>query len=868
MLSTWIPSQEDIPPALRRVLLSVEKPARYVGGEWNAVHKDWDSTEGRMALVFPDVYEIGMSFLGFRVLYHLLNADKRFLAERAYCPWPDMEKAMRSHSIPAHTLESFTPLKSFDVVGFTLQTEMAYTNILTLLDLAGIPLNASERGEEDPLVVGGGPCSFNPEPIAPFFDAVLLGDGEQAVLEMMELLTRLRKEGASRHQRLERLAGLPGFYVPSFYDVSYHPDGTIASVRPNHPAAPPRVSKRTLVDLDLAPCPVNPILPNLDIVHDRIQLEVFRGCVRGCRFCQAGMTYRPVRERRVDKILEAARASMANTGYEEISLISLSTADYTGLDALIDRMAVEFTPNNVAISSGSLRVDSQFDRLFQVINRVKKTGFTFAPEAGTDRLRKVINKNITEGDILSTMERVFSNGWDLVKLYFMFGLPTETDEDLKGLLDLVRRVKSLGRKVGGSRKQVNTGVSCFVPKPFTPFQWCAQDRWEEIDRKNALLCRGLNLPSRSRVAPTAKVEALLALGDRRVATVIRRAWKKGARFDGWTDLFQPPLWVQACEETALDWKFYTDRPKPRGETLPWDHLFQEMDKDFLWNEWELAQRGEEHGDCRWEGCLSCGVCSPERGVANDLKESVPLPAAPPKTVPRYQEQVARVRVRFAKEGRARYLSHLTVIRVFQRALHRIQAPLSYSGGFSRRPRTSFSPPPALGVESVCEAADLTFYEPVSLENLARDLAGEMPSGFRVLSVSALPLSAPSATLAFGEATYRVVFAEKTGSAALREDAARFLSLENHVMELETGKGRRVKDVRKFVRHVEVLDEGGEPFVDLTVDMTSPHSVKLDRLLQAVFPARDWDPGLYRACRIRLVESGKNPTEPPPIHETA
>ncbi len=857
MNNAWTPSQLDIPRPLRKVLLSVEKPARYIGGEWNSVLKDWNSVDARMVLAFPDVYEIGMSFLGYRILYHILNSDPRFLAERAYSPWPDMEKSMRENGIPAHSLESFTPLSAFDVVGITLQTEMAYGNVLTLLELGGIPLSASDRTDKDPLVVAGGPCSFNPEPYAEFFDAVLLGDGEEAVAEMLALVGRMKKEGAPRKRILEELAGIPGYYVPSLYDVTYKADGTIESVKPNHPNAPAKVSKRTTKDLDDVPYPTKPILPTMDIVHDRIQLEVFRGCTRGCRFCQAGMTYRPVRERSADKLLETAKEAMANSGYEEISLTSLSTADYSRLDDLVNRMADQFTPNNVAISSGSLRVDSKFDKLFNVINRVKKTGFTFAPEAGTDRMRRIINKTITEVDILSTMEKVFSNGWDLVKLYFMFGLPLEKQEDLQGILDLVSRIKAIGRKVGGAKKQVHPGISCFVPKPFTPFQWCAQGSLEEIAQKHEFLCRGLKFPKRENVEHVAKIEALLALGDRRVSKVIRRAWEKGARFDGWTDQFKPKLWYEACAEVGVDWKYYTDREKPREEVLPWDHLFLEMSKDFLWYDWELSLKVEEREDCRWDACLACGVCEPENGIVNNLKETH-LPEAPAAGMPPpYQDQKMKVRIRFVKEGRARYLSHLTVVRVFQRALNRLKVPLSYTGGFSRRPRTSFSPPTSLGVESACDAADLVLYQDANVAALEASLRNEMPPGLQVISVEALPLDSPAAGTAFGSASYEVSPEEYTDGPALVEtlqkELADFLAAPSRIIKVVTEKGTRTKDVRLFVKNASVGMSDGQPLVRMDLDLRSPHSTKLELILRTALPSYDWEPSRYRARRTRLEE---------------
>lgn len=851
-MKPWEPVADDLPEALARVLPLVEKPARYIGGEFNSVHKPWDSVSCRIALAFPDVYEIGMSFLGFRILYDVVNRDPRFLAERAYSPWTDMEAVMRRDRIPAHTLESFRPLSDFDVVGFTLQTEAAYTNILTQIDLGGITLQAKDRRDEEPLILAGGPCAFNPEPLADFLDAVLLGDGEEALIEILGILAELPKDRTTRLERLRAIQKVKGVYIPSFYRVEYRPDGLLASVAPNRGEAPTRVSRRLLDDLDRAAMPVRPLLPTMDIVHDRIQLEAFRGCSRGCRFCQAGMTYRPVRERSVEALVRGAEDAVRNSGYEEMSLVSLSTGDYTSLEPLVRRLTDEFTSRNVSISTGSLRVDSRFDRLFGIMAGVKKSGFTFAPEAGSDRLRKVINKNITSDDILLTARKVFTQGWDLLKLYFMFGLPTETDEDLQALVDTVAQVQRVGREAGGHRKQVNVSAGCFVPKPFTPFQWCAQDDRETIARKNEWLSKRLRYPRREMNERLAKLEALLALGDRRVGAVILAAWRKGARFDGWSDGFRPNLWDEACAEVGLEPRFYTDRPKGREEVLPWDHLFAEMDKDFLWEEWEKAQRAEQSGDCRWDACLTCGACDPKDCPAHRLKEADEIPPAPKVPTADYQAQAMRARVYFSKTGRARYLSHLAVIRVFHRALQRAGVPLSYTGGFTKRPRTVFTPPVSLGVESLCEAADLTLRERVETAHLQKALAGEMPPGFRVLGVESLPEHAPDAMNAFGEADFSILpGGEGAEKARLRSDLEAFLAKASAPVKYETEKGPREKDARAFVLSggVEAAPEGVR--VNLTLDLKSPHSLKLERLLPCVFPSFDWAGRGYRACRTAL-----------------
>lgn len=602
-----------------KILPLVEKPSRYLGTEHNAVRKNWDEVRVRMAFVFPDLYEIGMSHLGLFILYGLVNQEPDFLMERVFAPAPDMEAQLKKHDLPLFSLESYRPLRDFDVVGFTLQHELTYTNVLNLLDLAGIPLFAAERGEEDPLVIGGGPCAVNPEPLAPFFDAFVLGDGEEVLLEILSAVKeakRAARPGGSRPggrwKLLEALGSLAGVYVPSFYRVSYLPDGRLAAVKPAEPGVPERVRRRVVKDFNTAYFPLRPIVPFMEVVHDRAMLEIMRGCTRGCRFCQAGVIYRPVRERSPERLKEQAAQILRSTGHDEISLVSLSSADYTSITGLVRALLDSYGCLGVGVSLPSLRADAFSVELAKEIERVRKSGLTFAPEAGTARLRAVINKGVTEEDLLSACRAAFDAGWRRVKLYFMIGLPTETREDLDGVAELVKKVLA----AGGGRAEVAVSVSSFVPKPHTPFQWEPQETLEVLREKLAYLARQLknrrvkyswHNPEQS------LLEAVLARGDRRLAAAVWYAWRSGAKFDSWEEHFSWPRWEKAIREAGLDPSFYAHRRREYDEVMPWDHLDLGINRSFLWREAERARKGLPTGDCRWEECAGCGVC-PRLGV--------------------------------------------------------------------------------------------------------------------------------------------------------------------------------------------------------------------------------------------------------------
>lgn len=595
-------------------LMHIQKPARYIGGEWNSIVKDHDTVDVKVALAFPDVYEVAMSHLGLKIIYSVINRRNDALAERVYAPWIDMEKMMREKHIPLFSLENKCPVRDFDVLGFTLPYEMSYTNVLNMLDLAGIPVFSKDRGDEDPIIACGGPCVYNAEPMCDFIDLFFIGESEEAIEEMVDIIKQWKAEGkpGGKEEELRRLAQIEGCYVPAFYEASYYEDGTFRSIKPLRKDVQFPVKKRVIHNVDKVAVDDMPILPHIEIVHDRAVLEMFRGCSRGCRFCQAGMIYRPVREKKESHLQELAERLIQNTGYNEISLMSLSSADYSRLPELVDHLMDKFQNRRVSVSLPSLRVDSFSIDIAKKVQQVRKSGLTLAPEAGTQRMRDVINKGITEENIMEACSNAFKNGWSKVKLYFMLGLPTETDEDLAGIVDLAMRIKNLYHDIRGRYDcRITVSVSSFVPKPFTPFQWMPQCTVAEVERKQQYL-KKLFTDRHIRYvyhdAKTGYLEAVLARGDRKIGQVIYTAWKKGCIYDGWTEFFQYDRWMEAFEECHVNPDLYANRDRDEYEAEPWDHIDCGVTKDFLRKEWRMAQRGVHTFDCRRKPCNGCAVC--------------------------------------------------------------------------------------------------------------------------------------------------------------------------------------------------------------------------------------------------------------------
>lgn len=598
---------------LDKILNRVEKPARYIGMEQNSIKKDLNKVKVKFAFSFPDIYDVGMSHLGLHILYNLINEEEDFACERVFSPWLDMEEEMRKENLPLFTLESKEEVKNFDFLGFTLQYEMSYTNILNILDLADIPLLSKDRKEEDPLVIAGGPCAYNPEPIADFIDFFVIGEGEEVTLEILHLYKKHKEEKGTRDEFLEKVATIEGVYVPKFYDIVYNDDNTIKEMIPISPKVPKVIKKRMIKDLNSMFSPEKMIVPFIETIHDRVVLEIFRGCTRGCRFCQAGMIYRPVREKAIDRLVELAEKLIESTGYENISLSSLSSCDYSELYLLISKLMERFEEKKVGVSLPSLRLDSFIIDILNEIEKVRKTGLTFAPEAGSQRLRDVINKGVTEDDLINTVTKVFKEGWSSIKLYFMIGLPTETDEDVLGIKDLAYKVKdiffSLPKEERKGNLKITASASCFVPKPFTPFQWVGQDSIDEFHRKAHLLknsIRDKKITFNYHDPKLSYLEAIIARGDRRISKLILRAWEKGCKFDGWSEHFKYDKWIEAMEELNIDGDFYALRTRDFDEVLPWDFIDPLVSKKYLIREFKKSLEGETTGDCR-EGCRGCGI---------------------------------------------------------------------------------------------------------------------------------------------------------------------------------------------------------------------------------------------------------------------
>ena len=615
---------------LDRILLRVRRPGRYVGGEINSIRKDWEATPTRVCLAFPDIYDLGMSNLGLAILYDILNSMDGVLAERSYTPWPDMATAMREAGIPLYSLESLHTLADFDIIGFSLPYEILYTNFLEMLDLAGLPLFSAERNAHHPLVIAGGHATFNPEPAADFVDAFIIGEGEEVIVEVVQAFQRTR--GGGRESQLAALAQIPGVYVPSLYDVTYNPDGTVTSVEPSSGVAPHPVLRRIV---EVLPPPVTrQLVPNTSVAHDRGVIEIQRGCTRGCRFCHAGIVTRPVRERPLEEILEAVNQIVAQAGYEEIALLSLSSADYSRIGELVEALAEQYQDRHLSISLPSLRIESFSVNLADSLSRGRRGGFTFAPEAGTERLRGVINKDIPTGQMLEVAREVFQRGWRTVKLYFMIGLPGEEPEEIQAIIDLAQAVRNEGRQAHGKRAQINISVSTFVPKPHTPFQWAGLASVEEIETKQQILRRALrgrgfklswNDPAMT------LIEAALSRGDRRLGPVVHRAWELGARFDGWDEWFNQEAWSTAFTDTVgtrftappSPISFYAHRERDKEEVLPWDHISTGVTKTHLWREWDMARQAQSRPDCR-EQCHGCGILTNFGGLWTPAWSCPPL----------------------------------------------------------------------------------------------------------------------------------------------------------------------------------------------------------------------------------------------------
>lgn len=801
---------------MKELLPILPRPARYLGSEWGVTLKDPATLTVRCALAFPDIYEIGMSYLGQKILLEAINTHPQFWAERVFTPCEETAAILREHGAPLSTLESDTPLGEMDILGISLTHELCYTNILFMLDLANIPFRSADRDEGHPLVIAGGGVTFNAEPVAPFFDAMILGDGEETMPAILEAVEQCKADGISRSEQLDRLTAIPGVYIPSFFE-DQGPGAPLKPLKPGYKT----VEKAVVDDLNTTPFPTDQAIP-FGAIHNRLTLEIARGCTRGCRFCQAGMIYRPVRERSLDKLDHLLSEGLERTGYEETSMLSLSTGDYSGLDTLFTRSFDKCAAEQISISLPSLRVGSLSAPIMERISSIRRTGATLAPEAGSQRMRDVINKGVTEEGLMEHVRLLFDNGWQGVKLYFMIGLPTETDEDLDAILDLCLKVRdAAGRHI--KRLQVSAAVSPFVPKPQTPFQWEAQIPYEEIIRRvhylRDLFRQYKRVSIRYHEPEMTSLEGVFSRGDRRLSEVVERAYAKGALFSSWKDHLRLAPYREAVEEAGLDWDEYTGPRDPEGP-LPWDHLSSGLTKRFLLKERERALSGKITTDCRYGACRNCGVCEFNGHVSTldsqkkikDLRPKLVFPQRdqegeqPPYSVekPDLTIKGSHFRLWFDKIGPAAYLSQLELQAVFERVFRRAKLPMAFSAGFHPMPRLSFGKALPVGVESRAEWLNVFFREDFEPAEVVKRLAPNMPVGLRPLKADRLSMGKKQPQSV--EEVFEIRFTRTPETRLAQWNA--FMAKDEHFIEKKTKKGKlRQVDIRPMVKETAESEDG-------------------------------------------------------------
>ncbi len=848
---------------LDRLILQAQKPSRYSGGELNAVRKDLSKVALKWALAFPDTYEVGMSNVGFRLLYHALNERPHIACERLFMPWGDLEAALRREARPLFSIESRAPLSAFDIVGFTLQFELCYTTVLAMLELGGVPIFAKDRRRDDPLILGGGPCAYNPEPIADFFDAFVVGEGEESIHEISDVVLEWKRSRGSRQDLLWLLAEIPGVYVPSLFAVHYRNDNRqIALVEPKKPGYE-TVIRRTIPDLNLVPQASRPIVPFMQAVHDRLPLEIQRGCTRGCRFCQVGMITRPTRQRDPNEVRRIAEEGLKATGYEEVGFLSLSAGDYSCINGVLEDFFDNLGPENVGISLPSLRTETMNARLAEQIGRVRKSGFTVAPEAASERMRRVINKGNEEKDLLHAVETIFQAGWELVKFYFMIGLPTERDEDVRAIVQLCAEALRRGRKHTG-RAELNVGVSTFCPKPFTPFQWEPMIEQAETQRKHALLRDELRKLGRGfqdlHVKPhdskQSALEGALALGDRRVSTAVLHAYRKGQRLDGWTEQFRLDVWHEAFARTEAEHgvglSFFAHRAKQYEEILPFDHLDCEVTKPYLWKERMASLREGELKDCAYgdEQCTACGTCDYEV-VDPRVYHEEDYRKLPKRERPAMPEGRSALRLVYAKEGSGIFLSHLETMTALLRTFRRANLQIPFSKGFHPKAKVSFGPACPVGTESRAEYLDVELFGAPDAEEVAERIRKELPMGLLLLECAVRPLEAAPLNELIKGLEYLAVLPEGAPDAA--PGVAAFTARkEAIVMRPREGKAAKRVDLKSGVEGLLAVSPRELRFVIKSGD--NEGAVRPAELLREIFGEQWTRPGELRLIRERAVIS--------------
>jgi radical SAM family uncharacterized protein/radical SAM-linked protein len=807
----------------------IKHPSRYLGGETHAIIKDPAEIEVSIALAFPDVYEIGMSHVGLKILYHILNALSWLAAERVFAPWVDLEQELRQRALPLSSLESGRPLSQFDLIGFSLQHELCYTNILSMLDLAGIPFLSEQRGSNEPLIIAGGPACFNPEPVAALFDAIVVGDGEEVAVHICAAVREWKQAGGKgKLELLKELATIRGVYIPSFFSVRYNARGIVERIQALRTGYS-WVEKAVVPDLNSYPFPSRQIVPIAEPVHDRFTIEIARGCSRGCRFCQAGMIYRPVRERNPQEIVRIAESGLRETGFEDLSLLSLSSGDYGCVLPLVRELMKRAANHHVALSFSSLRADGIISPLMEEIKRVRKTSFTIAPEAGSQRMRDAINKGLTEEQIVDAARKIYAAGWSLIKLYFMIGLPMEQESDIEAIVGLSRKIEQLGPR-GRRHNVLNVSVATFVPKSHTPFQWLPQLKLEQGERRINYIrgrLRGNRIKVKWNEPEASWLEGIFSRGDRRLTNVLINAWNQGARFDSWREHLNLDIWKDAFKKHGLDPDFYLLRQKDESEILPWDHISPGISKEFLLEEWRKAQRGEATQDCR-EQCSNCGVCealvvAPVLFNGNAFSgTSVPFQLE-------MRGRIRRLRIHFTKLETGRYLSHLEVVRLFIRAFRRAGINMVYSKGYHPMPRVSFATALPVGVESLDEVVDLSLYDSGNIHRTIDLVNRELPDGIRVLTIE--EVLAKERPPRMKESTFLI----SVRGSVKEEDMIRFLSLSVCPMVQKRENRARTIDIRSQVKGLQLISDNE---IEMVLRHDGGPEMKASEIIGEIFSLTD------------------------------